>query len=417
MTLANRIALLVPMVSFAINTAHADSTNALKSNVGSCDAKTYQQLVSCGVTSSTDIAISVQTLKSAEGLVGIAEQRLNPELNADSVHRSGGSESNATLLFPIRLGGKRDALIREAKSEAIRVSENAKLDIQQSRLSFMLGLYRLSQIKRELGLANETLETYSKIVGQFEGRPALSPEQDVSLSVFRMALADYRLRVTTLQADELGLYRQLTAATGLAKETIASNLPRPKKDWLQVSSNIDTSESPQVKIANADLQLARSRKDRADSEAWPDLRIGPSVKGVKENGETNTYIGAALSIPLPVLNRNAAGKSYAEQKVVEAELTFAQAQRRSNALRDDLLNRYTQIRESLEKSLSLDTLKGKHERIEKQFFKGLVPSALVIEGHRQLFDLEQRRNLSELEAIEALGRLLILENKFSEVTL
>lgn len=417
MTLANRIALFVPMVSFVFNTSYAGPTTASKSNVGSCDAKTYQQLVSCGVTSSTDIAISVQSLKSAQGLVGVAGQRFNPGLNADSVHRNGGSESNITLLFPVRLGGKRDALIREATSEALRTSESAKLDIQQSRLSFMLGLYRLSQIKRELNLANETLETYSKIVGQFQGRPALSPEQDVSLSVFRMALADYRLRVTTLESDELGLFAQLTAVTGLPKETIAANLPKPKTDWLDVTSVSGTEGSPQVKIANADLELARSRKDRADSEAWPDLLIGPSLKGVRENGETNTYVGAAISLPLPILNRNAAGKSYAEQKVVEAELSYTLAQRRANATREELVNRYTQTRLSLEKSLSLDALKGKHERIEKQFFKGLVPSPLVIEGHRQLFDLEQRRNTSELEAIEALGRLLILDNKFAEVIL
>jgi hypothetical protein len=71
----------------------------------------------------------------------------------------------------------------------------------------------------------------------------------------------------------------------------------------------------------------------------------------------------------------------------------------------------------LKNSISLSIVNEKHEQLEKQFFKGLVPSSLVIEAHRQLFDLEERRNSSELEALESLGRILILDNKFNEVIL
>jgi outer membrane protein, heavy metal efflux system len=383
-----------------------------------CDPKSYSDLVSCADKRSSSIAISIQQLRSAQGLVGIAEQRLNPELNADSVHRgASGSESNATLLFPIRLGGKRSALINEAKNEVERARAVTDLEIQESRLSVMLALYRLSQVKRELSLASETVGTYSKIVGQFEKRPALSPEQDVSLSVFRMASADYRLRLTNLKADEESLYQSLTALTGIPRAALTSNLPPPKQDWRAVNAGGLPEGSPQLRVAIADVQLAKSRLDRAEADAWADLRIGPSVKAVRENGDSNTYVGLGLSIPLPIFSRNAAGKSYGAQRVAEAELTFDQTRRKAIATRDELINRYTLTVQSLRSSLSLDTLSGKHDRIEKQFFKGLVPSALVIEAHRQLFDLEQRRNTSELEALEALGRLLILDNRFNEVIL
>ncbi|CAN5420001.1 TolC family protein [soil metagenome] len=383
-----------------------------------CDPKSYADLVSCADKRSSSIAISIQQLRSAQGLVGIAEQRLNPELNADSVHRgTSGSESNATLLFPIRLGGKRSAIINEAKNEVERAKAVTELEVQESRLSLMLSLYRLAHVKREITLASETVETYSKIVGQFEKRPALSPEQDVSLSVFRMASADYRLRLTNLKADEESLYQSLTALTGIPRASVSGNLPAPKKEWLTIGGVGLPDGSPQLRVAIADVQLAKSRLDRAEADAWPDLRVGPSVKATKENGESNTYVGVGLSIPLPVFSRNAAGKAYGAQRVSEAELIFDQTRRKALATRDELINRYTQTVQSLKGSLSLDTLNGKHDRLEKQFFKGLVPSALVIEAHRQLFDLEQRHNTSELEALEALGRLLILDNKFNEVIL
>ncbi len=413
-----RLAQQLNFLSLTLLTALAWSNRTFAADSQACEAKNYSDLVSCADKKSSGIAISLQQLKTSESFVGVAEQMLNPELEADSVYKgSDRSETNATLLFPIRLGGKRNALIGEAKSEAERGRAVAEMEIQQSRLGVMLALHRLAHLKRELSLAAESVETYSKIVSQFQKRPALSPEQDVSLSVFRIASADYQLRLTNLKADEEALYQSLMALTGITRDQLARNLPSPKNDWPAVEASIEKDASPQLRVAMADLQLARSRKDRAESEAWPDLRIGPSIKAVKENGESNTYVGFGLSIPLPVFSRNAAGQVYSAHRVAEAEMGLEQAKRKGSATRAELANRYKQTVESLKNSLSLDILSGKHERLERQFFKGLVPSALVIEAHRQLFDLEQRRNASELEALDALGRILILDNKFNEVIL
>lgn len=383
-----------------------------------CDPKSYDELIRCAEVRSSEMAISRQQQKTAQDLVGIAGQRFNPELNADSVQRGGNSsETNATLLFPVRLGGKRSALIAEANGEIERTAASSEMDVQQARLSLMLTLYRLAHVNRELALASEAIETYTKIVGQYERRPALSPEQDVSLSVFRMASGDYRLRVTSLKSDQEGLYKSLTALTGLPRSAFEKNLPTEKKKWQTVENGSNAEGSPQVRIASADLQIAQGRKAVADAGAWPDLRIGPSIRMTKEGGENNTYIGGSLSIPLPVLSRNEAGRSYGAQRVLEAEMSLQQTRRKASALREELLIRYTETVKSLTTSFNLEAIKGKHERIEQQFFKGLVPSALVIEAHRQIFDFEQRRNSSELEAIESLGRLLILDNKFSGVIL
>lgn len=383
-----------------------------------CKATNYSELVRCAEKQSSEIQISEQQLKSAQKLEGVASQWLNPELDADTVSKgSERSETNASLLFTLRLGGKRSALINEAQSEIERARAGRDLGVYQARLELMLSLYRLSHLKSEIHIEEESVETFSKIVKQFQKRPALSPEQDVSLSVFKMSLADHQLRLTKLKADEEKLFQALTAVTGLSRTLLSKNLPPVKQTWPTVENASPSEESPQVRAALADLKLARSQKQKAEGESWPDLKIGPSLKAVKENGESTTFVGFGLSMPLPVFSQNGAGRDYSAQRLLEAEMGADLAKRKSAATRAELVNRYNQTIQSLKTSLSLNIVNEKHEQLERQFFKGLVPSSLVIEAHRQLFDLGERRNASELEALEALGRILILDNKFNEVIL
>ncbi len=383
-----------------------------------CEATNYTEVIRCSEKSSSEIGISEQQLKATQELDGVARQWINPELDAETVSKgSEKSETSATLFFTLRLGGKRDALVGEAQSEIERARADRDLGVYQSRLEFMLSLYRLSHLKSEIHIEEESVETFSKIVKQFQKRPALSPEQDVSLSVFKMALADHQLRLTKLKADEEKLYRSLNAITGLSKSLLSKNLPPVKQVWPSVENGSPAGESPQVRAALANLKLARSQKQKAEGESWPDLKIGPSVKAVKENGESTTFVGLGLSMPLPVFNQNRAARAYSAQKILEAEMGVDQTKRKISATREELVNRYNQTIQSLKSSLSLRIVNEKHEQLERQFFKGLVPSSLVIEAHRQLFELEERRNASELEALEALGRILILDNKFGEVIL
>lgn len=383
-----------------------------------CQPRTYTDLVKCAVESSSDIKISEQQLKATTKLEDAADQWINPDLEADSLSKgSRNSETTASLLFTLRLGGKKTALINEARSEIQKAQATHDLYSGQSRLEIMLTLYRLSHLRSEIKLEEESGATFSKIVGQFQKRPALSPEQDVSLSVFRMALSDHQFRLVQLKSDEEKLLQALVAVTGIPKEVIVKNLPIKREQWPNVESNSEIESSPQIRQALADIKLAKSLKDKADSDAWPDIKIGPSIRTAKDNGESSTYVGVGLSMPLPLFTMNGGNRSYRAQKVAEAELVADQAKKKVNSSRKVLLNRYQQNVDSLKKSISVKALDEKHEQVERQFFKGLVPSSLVIEAHRQLFDLEQRRNSMELDTLETLGQLMILDNKFNGVIL
>lgn len=129
---------------------------------------------------------------------------------------------------------------------------------------------------------------------------------------------------------------------------------------------------------------------------------------------TDTYIGISFNISLPVFNRNSGHISFFEQKKVSASLALEQVKNTESSTRNQLVHKYYKTVQALKGTLSLNTINENHSQIEKQFFKGLVSSALVIEAHRQLIDLEGRRNTAELEAIEALGKILTIDNQFQE---
>ena len=392
--------------------------NASAETPSSCKPNGYQELLRCMTDKSADIRISDQQLKAATQLDGVARQWVNPELSASSVQRSGNkSETTASLLFNVRLGGKRSALINEARGEIDKAAANRDLNSAQAKLNIVLRLYEISHLNNEIKIEEESVKTFAKIVGQFQRRPALSPEQQVSLSVFKMALADHQLNLTKIKNDQEKIILELISLTGVSREAIVSNLPGPRKAWPEVNSENQVESSPHMRFAAGELKVARSQKEKANADSWPDLKVGPAVRIVNDGVNNESFYGAAISIPLPVFSLNGAGRAYGQERLVEAQMGYDLTQRKVTSLREQLIKKYRETVLALKDSLSNQVIEDRHEQMEKLFFKGVVPSSLVIEAHRQLIELEQKKNESTREAIEALGSLYIIDNKFSEVLL
>ena len=383
-----------------------------------CSINNYIDLVKCSEIKSKNVQITNQKMKTAEQLESAASQWINPEIDIESVSKNSDfSEQTATIFFNLSLGGKRSARISQARAEYDKASVLNQFEKQSERLSLMLSYYRLGHLKSEIKIEEESVAAFSKVIKQYQGRSALSPEQDVSLSVFKMALADHQLNLVKIRSDYENLLNEVLISTGLDTETILKNLPKSKSDWLKVDQDTDTLQSPQVKLAKSEVSLAKSQISIANSESWPELKVGPTFQRNKQGNETENLAGFSLSMPLPVFSWNGGGRELARQKVIETEMSFDLEKSKVSALRKQLVNKYINTTEILKNTLSSKVVSEKHEKLERQFFRGTVPSSLIIEAHRQLYDLESRRNESERIAIESLGQILIIDNKFSEVIL
>lgn len=381
-----------------------------------CNPKNYSELVKCAETSALDIKISQQQLKASVQKEKATKQWINPELEVE--HFSKGSEFSetaATVLFNLTMG-RRSSDIKTAEAELKKDSITANTDISQAKLNLILSLYRLSHLKREVAIEEETGQTFGKIIKQFEKRPALSPEQKVSLSVFKMAFADHQFSLTKLKNEELEVLQGLTTLTGISSKEIEKNLPSRKTEWLKLEQIQDV-ESPQELIAQAELEIATSEKSKANSESWPELMIGPSFKETKADGERESITGVSLSMPLPVFSINQGGRAFANEKLTAAKMNLELTQAKAKTKRTLLETKYRSHIASLESVLNSKAVSDKHKEIENLFFKGVISGPLVIEAHRQLFDLEQKRNELEFGAVEALGQILIHDNKFNGVIL
>lgn len=395
--------------------SHASETN----QANTCEPMSYEELVKCAELQSLESQIIKQKVEAASELENAASQFVNPDLDVESIRKdSDKSETAASLLFNFSIGGKRSALKAEARAEKEKVLAESDLNRASFRLELTKQLYRLNHLRSEIQIEEESILTFNKIISQFSRRAALTPEQEVSVSIFKMAISDHQLSLTSLKNEEQEILSNLKRQSGLNSDQILKNLPSKKTTWSKIDANENSlKQSPHLRFAEAELLLAKSQKEKAVAESFPDLKIGPVIKNQKDGSVSENFAGIGLSMPLPIFSLNGSTRAYQSKKVIEAELTLQNEQKKLVVLKSQLIAKYNNLIVSLKNSPDKKVMDDRHTKIERLFFGGLVSGSLVIEAHRQLFDLEERRNQAELEAVEALGQIHIIDNTFNGVAL
>lgn len=386
-----------------------------------CLVRTPQDILDCALQKHPDVVNAQAEKFRDEKLINIAKQHPNPELESRILGGQSADDTNfnteTSLLHTLELGGKRRSRIGQAKVLAEKSGIELKRNKEEVALQTVLTLYRLRQIKSELGRIDETLGTFNKILSTFKSRPKLAPEQSVSQSSFNLAREDYKLKKVSLIQEQANLLAWLEVATGISSQTILRHLPSPKAKWPQIPEAMESD-----KLSNSTVELARSDKNLteknvsiAKSKAWPDLKIGPSVDTESlDNGGRRWLGGVNFSVPLPILSLNRGEKAFAKADQLRAQTNLELVIRKTESERALQLKRYQAASKALRSSQSVNRLAAEHQNIEDFFEKGLVSSTLVIETHRQLYDITQTRHEQELTSVDALWRLYILDGRLME---
>lgn len=383
--------------------------------------QSYHDLIACAEARSPDVQRAEAELRTSRAQTGTAGQLLNPELSSTGVFGKSSegnqSETDLSLAFPIELGGKRSARIASAESGARKAEAQLFEARAKVRMEMISKLHRLRQILSEQDLVSESLDTFSKLVKQYEGRPKLSPEQEVTLSVFRMAKGDYTLRSADLQEDLSKIEASIRLNLGLEIARVKGLLPKRRKDWPTIDANSGPGISPQMQNLEAELQLAKSELERARSESWPTVSVGPALKFTNDAGKNNQLYGFNLSLPLPVLSQNGAARQAAAIGVEASELRKRLGLQEQKSEREEKIQTYQRSLASLSQIASPEELQKRHHNVETFFLRGQVPGSLVIEAHRSLVELEKARNERELKTIEAYLQVQMFDGKILEVDL
>lgn len=381
----------------------------------------YSDLIACAESRSPEVQSAQLEVERSKALIDAAGQWRNPELSAETFQgKVGGQnqgETDISLGVPIELGGKISARKDVARgglsfSEAKLFEARAKV-----RSQVLLKLHRLRQVVHEQEIADEAIRTFTKLIGQYAKRPGLSPEQQISFSVYQLSKSEYELKRSSTAEEIVGLDAFFRLNLGVSSDQVRPVLPSSPKTWPKIGPAENSRPSPKQQILQAELDTAKAELSLAQSEAWPTLVVGPSMKMQTEAGQSNNLMGINVSLPLPLFNVNGGARAAASAGVKLNET------RREFGLREQLLRReelrkiYEQSVQSMTTSLSHEDIEKRHHDAEKLFSKGVVPSALVIEAHRTSFELEKTRHERELRALEALLDLYAIDGTILEVNL
>ena len=354
--------------------------------------------------------------------IRVAAQRPNPSVESrvlfgiDDHPSPALSETN--FFQPIELGGKRGARMEKARAEAETSFAGFRLNAEEAVLQTILRLHRLRQIRAERRTLSETTATYSRIAGLYRGRPLLSPEQESSLVIFETAMSETRLHQVELGNEEQALGSEVRLAVGEELEVGPSLLPSTPKSWpLRSEGSPAPENTAAVQQARSEVESARASSRLARSEAWPTLRVGPSIETDSPAGNNQTAVGFIFSTDLPFYNRNQGGKAVALQEERLAKLKLEQEETRAQAAMKRWSLEYTRNREAVLRASRGSGFSASHRRLEELFDRGLIPGTLLLEAHRQMIDLQLELHKAELKALEAWWRLIALDGKILEAKL
>lgn len=380
------------------------------------------QLVLCAESRSPEVLKAESYLNVKKAAVGQSSQLLNPELSSEYVTgKSSGqnqSEFDLSLAFPIEVGGGRsarkslaEAEVKKAEAELIKVRAEVRKQV-------ILNLTRLRQLNEEIAMVEESMAVFSKLVRQYQQRPKLSPEQEVTVEVFDLAKSDYVFKKQEMTEEIAKIESLFKLSLGKSIADFKLTLPGRIKNWPEISDRSEKiAGSPLLRIYEADIGTSQAELAKARSEVFPGLSLGPSMKRVSDGDVTSNQFGINLSMPLPLLSLNQGGRAAAAANVKTAEMRRDFAIDELRNLRESLLKQYLSSVKLLKASASGLSQEQRHKKIESHFYRGLVPSSLVIEAHRSLVEFEKVRNERELKTLESYLDIRFLDGETMEFVL
>lgn len=383
--------------------------------------KNYQALLACAESRSPEIQNARLDVEAALKQVPAAGQWRNPEFAVETfrgkVAGEARSETDLSFGVPVELGGKISARKDVAKGEVLSAEARLFESRAKVRSELFIKLHRLRQVLHEREIVDEAVGTFSKLISQYSKRPGLSPEQQISSSVFQLSKSEYDLKRSANIDEELALESFFKLSVGIDVNQVKSLLPPTPKKWPSFAVSTNPTQSAKQRLLQAQVSSAQAEFEVAKSESWPTLRVGPSVKMVEESRTSDQLVGFNVSLPIPVFNVNGAGRAAASAQVQLAESRRQFGLREQELQKEEFLKVYEQSVKFLSTSLSHEEIERRHAAAEKLFMKGVVPSALVIEAHRTSFELERTRHERELKALEALLGLYAIEGTILESNL
>lgn len=332
----------------------------------------------------------------------------NPELDIDTVD----GETEVSLTHSIDLGRTRRAqqnITHTRLREAQLLSNNEEVDV---KIETFVKLHRLRQIQIEAQVAAGISTALNRSISYLRSRPALSPEQQVSLSLFQMALADSKIKNSEAVEEEILIEKFFQQTSDLTLDVLKKLLPELPTTFPDVRlPSLNEGKTNAFLRAEILKELSINELTLESANAWPELKLGPMVKFDKSNGANDKAIGLKLSFELPLFSKNRDGISAANSAVAESQALMSLALKEESTERAQLVRTYQNAFKTLTDIPSLPEVSKivvKNESLEK---RGLISSALLVESYRQQLEITKGRHGREMAVLETLLKIYKIDGK------
>jgi len=276
-----------------------------------------------------DLLIAQYGIDSAKGLEVTARLFPNPVFSVDattsttrSINRTGSVTGRVDQLF--ELAGKRAYRLESARY-ATQSAEAAFSDaVRTLGFSVREAFYKVLQARRKLELAKESSSFFNEVVNINTIRFKKGVIAEADLIKLRVQAVDFQNQVITATQDLFAAQNTLKALIGVRPtvDLVLKGELEYKDATLLLEALKAEALANRPDLIAKERTLAQRGAEMKLARAFrvPDVTIGldKNIQGAEGPNSPN-QIGAGLSVPLPLFNRNQGGILQAEAAIKTAE--------------------------------------------------------------------------------------------------
>ncbi|MBP9865113.1 MAG: TolC family protein [Candidatus Omnitrophica bacterium] len=308
--------------------------------------------------------------------------------------------------------------IRLRKAIAERDIELAELGLEQFR---ELLRARVKIAVYDLMAAQEKTEAAEEVAEHFRAlRQVLIQRDQAGLTPL--------LEARVIEAIELNIQRKASQASIAAKAALFDlnqlrgakpedvltlkriyftfqPIPIAKNELMNLASSKDF----QVRLRAAELERQGYRVKLSKNERFPDVTAGPAI-AMEHADDSERIIGASISLPLPLWDRNQGNITTAKARQNQAEISLKVAQSDAERRAAEAISTYeTKLKEMANwRPDSITHFKEAAELADRHYRLGAVPVSTYIQLQSQYLDMIEGFQDTKKEALAAAVQLELM---------
>ena len=166
----------------------------------------------------------------------------------------------------------------------------------------------------------------------------------------------------------------------------------------------------ELRVRAVELAQQGFRVNLAKNERYPAISVGPFVAQERAGGDRETQAGIALSLPLPLWNRNKGNIEGAVARQMQAEVSLNVTEREiQRKVIEAALTYETKLREMAKwRPDSVQHFQQAAELADRHYRLGAVPISTYVELQKQYLDAVEGLLETKKEALEAAAQIELL---------